>query len=45
MPRRHARRYEDWELDHRPGQDLDSTRMLRNEIEARVARLVKDLLD
>ena len=39
-----GKRYEDWELDRQAGQDLDSVRMLRGEIDARVERLFMDLL-
>ena len=36
-------RYEDWELDDPAGQDLDTIRRIRDEIEARVRRLLAEL--
>jgi protein-tyrosine-phosphatase len=40
-----GKRYEDWTLDDPAGQDLDTVRGIRNEIDARVQRLISDLLD
>ncbi|MGZ4339878.1 MAG: arsenate reductase ArsC [Gaiellaceae bacterium] len=39
-----GKRYEDWELDDPAGQDLPAVRVIRDEIEQRVKRLVADLL-
>jgi arsenate reductase len=39
-----GKRYEDWELDDPAGQDLATVRRIRDEIEARVKRLVGELL-
>ncbi len=39
-----GKRYEDWELDDPAGQDLATVRRIRDEIEARVRRLVAELL-
>ena len=39
-----GKRYEDWELDDPAGQDLDSVRRIRDEIDARVTALVDELL-
>ena len=39
-----GKRYEDWVLDDPAGQDLDSVRAIRDEIDDRVRRLVADLL-
>ncbi len=39
-----GKRYEDWELDDPAGQDLESVRRIRDEIDARVQQLVGDLL-
>jgi arsenate reductase len=38
-----GKRYEDWELDDPAGQDLESVRRIRDEIEKRVRRLIADL--
>jgi arsenate reductase (thioredoxin) len=38
-----GKRYEDWELDDPAGADLDGVRRIRDEIAARVRRLVDDL--
>ena len=38
-----GKRYVDWELDDPAGADLDETRRVRDEIEARVAQLVREL--
>ena len=40
-----GKRYEDWQLDDPAGQDLETVRRIRDEIDARVRRLVADLLD
>ena len=39
-----GRKYEDWELDDPAGQDLDTVRRIRDEIDARVQELVAELL-
>ena len=39
-----GKRYEDWELDDPAGQDLDTVRRIRDEIDARVKRLVGELV-
>jgi len=39
-----GKRYEDWELDDPAGQDLESVRRIRNEVDARVQKLVAELL-
>jgi protein-tyrosine-phosphatase len=39
-----GKRYEDWELDDPAGQDLEAVRRIRDEIDARVQRLVGELL-
>ena len=39
-----GKRYEDWELDDPAGEDLDTVRRIRNEIDVRVERLVAELL-
>jgi arsenate reductase (thioredoxin) len=39
-----GKRYEDWELDDPDGQDLAVVRRIRDEIDARVQRLVEELL-
>jgi arsenate reductase len=38
-----GRKYEDWELDDPAGQDLESVRRIRDEIDARVQNLVAEL--
>jgi len=38
-----GKRYEDWELDDPAGQDLETVRRIRGEIDARVAVLVDEL--
>ena len=38
-----GKRYEDWELDDPAGQDLETVRRIRNEIDARVQALVGEL--
>jgi len=40
-----GKRYEDWDLEDPAGKDLDTVRRIRDEIEARVQRLVGELLD
>lgn len=40
-----GKRYEDWELDDPAGQDLEAVRRIRDEIEARVRKLLSELLD
>ncbi len=39
-----GKRYEDWELDDPAGQDLETVRRIRDEIDERVQRLVGELL-
>lgn len=39
-----GKRYEDWVLDDPAGQDLDTVRGIRNEIDGRVRRLIGELL-
>jgi arsenate reductase (thioredoxin) len=39
-----GKRYEDWELDDPAGQDLAAVRAIRDEIDARVQRLIAELL-
>ncbi len=39
-----GKRYEDWQLDDPEGQDLSTVRGIRDEIDARVQRLVAELL-
>ena len=39
-----GKRYEDGELDDPAGQDVESVRVIRDEIDARVRRLIADLL-
>jgi protein-tyrosine-phosphatase len=39
-----GKRYEDWELDDPAGQDLETVRRIRDEIDSRVQRLVDELL-
>jgi protein-tyrosine-phosphatase len=39
-----GKRYEDWELDDPAGQDVATVRRIRDEIDARVQRLVAELL-
>jgi arsenate reductase len=40
-----GKRSEDWDLEDPAGKDLDTVRRIRDEIEARVQRLVGELLD
>jgi protein-tyrosine-phosphatase len=39
-----GKRYQDWELDDPAGQDVEAVRHIRDEIDARVQRLVDELL-
>ena len=39
-----GKRYEDWELDDPAGQDLETVRRIRDELDARVRKLVGELL-
>ncbi len=39
-----GKRYEDWVLDDPAGQDLEAVRPIRDEIRARIERLLDDLL-
>ncbi len=39
-----GKRYEDWELDDPAGQGIDAVRPIRDEIRARVERLLADLV-
>ena len=39
-----GKRYEDWQLDDPAGQELETVRRIRDEIDAHVERLVADLL-
>jgi arsenate reductase len=39
-----GKRYEDWVLDDPAGQDLETVRRIRDEIDTRVSVLVRDLL-
>jgi arsenate reductase (thioredoxin) len=39
-----GKRYEDWELEDPAGKDLETVRRIRDEIDARVQRLVGELL-
>lgn len=39
-----GKRYQDWELDDPAGQDLDTVRRIRDEINGRVEKLVSELL-
>ena len=39
-----GKRYEDWELDDPAGQDLDSVRRIRDEIDMRVRKLIAELV-
>jgi arsenate reductase (thioredoxin) len=38
-----GKRYEDWQLDDPAGQDIETVRVIRDEIKARVANLVHEL--
>ncbi|AEH08074.1 MULTISPECIES: arsenate reductase ArsC [Protofrankia] len=39
-----GKRYEDWKLDDPAGQGIDAVRLIRDEIRARVEKLLQDLL-
>jgi arsenate reductase len=39
-----GKKYEDWELDDPAGQNLETTRRIRDEIDARVQKLIAELL-
>src|SRR5918996_1221124 len=39
-----GKRYEDWELDDPAGQDLETVRRIRNELDQRVQRLIGELI-
>jgi protein-tyrosine-phosphatase len=39
-----GKRYEDWQLDDPAGQDLDTVRRIRDEIDVRVRRLIEKLV-
>lgn len=39
-----GKRYEDWELDDPAGQGVEAVRMIRDEIRARIERLITELL-
>ena len=39
-----GKRYEDWELEDTAGKDVDTVRRIRDEIDARVTRLVAELI-
>jgi len=39
-----GKRYEDWELDDPAGQDLETVRRIRDEIDLRVEKLISELL-
>jgi arsenate reductase len=40
-----GKRYEDWTLDDPAGQNLDTVRRIRDEIDGRVQKLISELLD
>jgi protein-tyrosine-phosphatase len=40
-----GKRYEDWQLDDPAGQDLDTVRRIRDEIDIRVRRLIDQLME
>ncbi len=40
-----GKRYEDWTLDDPAGQDIETVRRIRDEIDARVQKLIDELLD
>jgi arsenate reductase (thioredoxin) len=40
-----GKRYEDWVLDDPAGQDLDTVRAIRDQIDGRVQKLISELLD
>jgi arsenate reductase len=39
-----GKRYEDWELEDPEGQDLETVRAIRDAIDARVRRLIGELV-
>jgi protein-tyrosine-phosphatase len=39
-----GKKYEDWELDDPAGQGIDAVRKIRDDIDARVQRLIAELL-
>jgi arsenate reductase (thioredoxin) len=39
-----GKRYEDWQLDDPAGQDLDTVRRIRDELDERVQKLIRELL-
>jgi arsenate reductase (thioredoxin) len=39
-----GKKYEDWELDDPAGQDIDTVRRIRNEIDQRVQQLIAELV-
>jgi arsenate reductase len=39
-----GKKYEDWELDDPEGQDLETVRRIRDELDGRVRRLINELL-
>jgi arsenate reductase len=40
-----GKRYEDWELEDPAGEDLETVRRIRDDLDARVSALVEELLD
>jgi arsenate reductase (thioredoxin) len=40
-----GKRYQDWVLDDPAGQDLETVRTIRDELDARVEKLIAELLD
>jgi arsenate reductase (thioredoxin) len=40
-----GKRYEDWVLDDPAGQSLETVRAIRDELDARVQKLIAELLD
>ena len=40
-----GKRYDDWQLDDPAGKDIDTVRRIRDEIDARVRRLINELVD
>ncbi len=40
-----GKRYEDWELEDPDGKELETVRLIRDEIDERVQRLVSELID
>jgi protein-tyrosine-phosphatase len=39
-----GKKYEDWELDDPAGQDLGTVRLIRDELDVRIAKLIAELL-